>query len=97
MATEPIEYKDYRLNGFPFEKIGDRRSLTYHEYVEWLADYLHEDDVEVSGKQKHLLKRVEKFDHVMALRSIGTHAGLRRVLAKLCKAQRHGAAIRVAG
>jgi len=60
-------HKDYRLNGFPTEKLTDRSSLTYGEYLQWLADYLYETDVEVGEKQRPMLEGVSGFDPAGAL------------------------------
>ena len=71
-----IDSKDYRLSGFPNEKLAGRASLTYGEYIEWLADFLYQADMEIGESQKKMFAAISDFDPDGAMWSIGTDAGL---------------------
>jgi hypothetical protein len=73
---EPFEHKDYRLSGFPKEKMAGRSHLPYKEYLEWLTDFLYQAKLEICDKQKTMYESVAQFDPAGAMRIIGTDAGL---------------------
>jgi len=81
IADQIIFGRDYRLNDLPKDATGNLLFESYSErnysiYIDWLADYLHQQQIAPNEKQEDLCRLVSKMDKEKAMYFLGMYAAL---------------------
>lgn len=81
IADQIIFGRDYRLNDLPKDATGNLLFEAYSEgdysiYVNWLADYLHQQEIAPNERQEDLCRIVSKMDKDKAMYLLGMYAAL---------------------